>query len=109
MTEWLEIADLANIPRLGARVVRTPAGDVAVFRTADDSLFALRDRCPHRGGPLSEGIVHGTRVTCPLHNWVIELDRGEALAPDRGCVEKFAVRHDGTRVWLRLDALEGAA
>jgi nitrite reductase (NADH) small subunit len=58
---------------LGSRVVRTPSGDIAVFRTGDDEVFALDDRCPHKGGPLSQGIVHNKRVTCPLHNFVIEL------------------------------------
>jgi nitrite reductase (NADH) small subunit len=88
--EWVQVGALASIPRLGARVVRTPRGDIAVFRTAGDEVFALDDRCPHRNGPLSQGIVHGRRVTCPLHNWVIALDSGEAVAPDRGC----AHRHD---------------
>ena len=109
MTEWLEIGEFDTIPPLGARTVRTPDGDVAVFRTASDALFALRDRCPHRGGPLSEGLVHGERVTCPLHNWVIELGSGEAVAPDVGCVERFEVKRDGDRVLLRLAVREAAA
>ncbi len=81
---WIEVGYLEDIPRLGARVVRTTQGDVALFRTAGDEVFALRDQCPHKGGPLSQGIVHGRRVTCPLHNWVIELDTGTAVAPDEG-------------------------
>jgi nitrite reductase (NADH) small subunit len=76
MYDWHEIGALDDIPRLGSRVVQTPHGDVAVFRTADDQVFALRDRCPHKGGPLSQGIVHGHRITCPLHNWVLELESG---------------------------------
>ncbi|MCC9000226.1 MAG: nitrite reductase small subunit NirD, partial [Candidatus Contendobacter sp.] len=81
MYDWHEIGELDDIPRLGSRVVNTPYGDVAIFRAADDQVFALRDRCPHKGGPLSQGIVYGHRVTCPLHNWVLELDSGQAVAP----------------------------
>lgn len=100
--EWLDLGALERIPRQGSRVVRTRHGDIAVFRTIDDHVFALRDRCPHRGGPLSQGIVHGHRVTCPLHNWVIELTSGEAVAPDRGRTGCFAVQLREGRVWLAL-------
>ena len=85
MNDWIEIVALEEIPRLGSRVIRTDTMDVALFRTRDDRVFALRDACPHRGGPLSQGIVHGTSVTCPLHNWKIDLASGEALGPDEGC------------------------
>jgi nitrite reductase (NADH) small subunit len=106
MSEWQEIGRLEDIPRLGARVLNSPLGDIAVFRTARDEIFALRDRCPHRGGPLSQGIVHGTRVTCPLHNWVFELGDGQAVAPDRGCAPSFGVRVEGERVFVRVGAVE---
>jgi len=75
-----------------------------VFRTGDDEIFALIDRCPHRGGPLSEGIVQGRAVACPLHGWVIELDSGRAEAPDEGCTRTVAVRRDGERILLLLPA-----
>jgi nitrite reductase (NADH) small subunit len=90
--QWIVIGRLSDIPPRGARVVRRPEGDIAVFRTAADEVFALADRCPHQGGPLSQGIVHGTSVTCPLHDWRIALDTGQALAPDRGCVARYPVR-----------------
>jgi nitrite reductase (NADH) small subunit len=87
------ICRLDEIPRLGARVVRSGRhGDIAVFRTATDGVFALHDKCPHKGGPLSQGIVHGDKVTCPLHNWNIELDTGNAVAPDQGCTRGFAAQ-----------------
>jgi nitrite reductase (NADH) small subunit len=92
MTDWVKIGRITDIPRLGARRVETALGPVAVFRTADDSLFALLDRCPHKDGPLSQGIVHGRSVTCPLHNWVIEFESGRARQPDDGCVRTFKVR-----------------
>jgi nitrite reductase (NADH) small subunit len=89
---WVEVGALDVIPRLGARVIHTPGGDVALFRTADDEVFALRDRCPHKGGPLSQGIVYGKKVACPLHNWSIHLDSGHAVAPDEGCAGTFPVK-----------------
>src|SRR5918992_2648832 len=92
---WVEIGSLDDIPAQGARVVQTSRGDVAVFRTADDEIFALFDRCPHKGGPLSQGIVHGRAVACPLHNWVIDLSTGEAAAPDRGCTRTVPSRVEG--------------
>ena len=101
-TVWVDIGALDDIPRQGARVVATGRGDVAVFRTLDDAVFALDDLCPHKGGRLSQGIVHGHNVTCPLHNWVIGLEDGEARAPDQGCVHRVGVRMEGGRVLLAL-------
>lgn len=102
MCDWITVGRLADIPRQGARIVATTRGNVAVFRTISDELFALLDRCPHQGGPLSQGIVHGSRVTCPLHNWVIQLHDGQAVAPDTGCVQRFVVRVVHGQVALRL-------
>ena len=93
MSDWKSICRVDDIPSLGARRVRRPeGGDVAVFRTGDDRVFALLDRCPHKGGPLSQGIVFGEHVACPLHNWAISLEDGQARAPDVGCATKFAVQ-----------------
>jgi nitrite reductase [NAD(P)H] small subunit len=103
MSAWIAVGRLDEIPRLGARVIRTAKGDIAVFRTADDRIFALDDRCPHKGGPLSQGIVHGDRVTCPLHNWMIELCDGRAVAPDEGCTAAHPVRVEDGVVSLCLD------
>ena len=97
-TEWIEVGGIADIPRLGSRVVRREGGDIAVFRTADDGVFALLNRCPHKGGPLSEGIVYGRTVACPLHNWCLDLETGAARAPDEGCAARFPVRLEGDRV-----------
>ena len=105
MYDWHEIGALDDIPRLGSRVVNTPYGDVAIFRAADDQVFALRDRCPHKGGPLSQGIVYGYRVTCPLHNWVLELDSGQAVVPDVGCATRYPLRLENGRIWLGLERL----
>ena len=98
--EWLDIGTLEDIPRQGARVVRLTEGDVAVFRTADDEIFALRDRCPHKGGPLSQGIVYGKKVACPLHNRSVHLDSGEAVAPDTGCTAAYPILIKEGRIFL---------
>ena len=105
MSAFIDIGALEDIPRQGARMVRTGAGCIAVFRTMADEVFALDDRCPHRGGPLSEGIVHGTMVTCPLHNWVFDLNSGTAQGADTGRVATHSVRVEGGRVLLSADAL----
>lgn len=89
---WIQIGKLEDIPRQGSRVVNTATGEIALFRSVDDQVFALDNKCPHKGGPLSQGIVHGKRVTCPLHNWVIELETGHAVAPDVGCAHRHEVR-----------------
>jgi nitrite reductase (NADH) small subunit len=108
---WVEVGRLDDIPCRGARRVTRPDGSppIAVFRTADDEIFALVDRCPHRGGPLSQGIVQGRAIACPLHGWVIELDSGRAEAPDEGCTQVVAARLAGDRVLLALPASEAAA
>lgn len=99
-SDWVDVGPLDAIPQRGARVVKTPLGCVAVFRTADDQVFALDDRCPHKGGPLSQGIVHGASVTCPLHNWVISLETGEAQGADEGRTPTVAARVEGGRILL---------
>jgi nitrite reductase (NADH) small subunit len=109
MTQWTDILDINDIPRLGARVVRHGALAIAVFRTADDEVFALEDSCPHKGGQLSQGIVHGRKVTCPMHNWNVELDSGCAVAPDQGCARGLPVKVEGGRVWLDFTAAERVA
>ncbi|WP_411879996.1 nitrite reductase small subunit NirD [Polaromonas sp. YR568] len=101
MSEWKKICRVDEIPVLGSRrVARAQGMDVAVFRNGEDQVFAVLDRCPHKGGPLSQGIVFGTSVACPLHNWTIDLEGGCARAPDEGCVQKFSVRVEGGTVHL---------
>ncbi len=99
---WFDIGPLEQIPRRGARVVKTARRDIAVFRTAGDEIFALENRCPHKGGPLSEGIVHGRNVACPLHNWIVDLDSGAATGADRGCARRFPVKIEKGRVYLEM-------
>lgn len=105
MTLFVDIGALDDIPRQGARVIKTRHGCIAVFRTADDQVFALDDRCPHKGGPLSEGIVHGTSVTCPLHNWVFDMNSGQAQGADNGMVRTYAVRAEAGRILISAELI----
>ena len=97
---WIDVCPIDSIPLRGSRVVRTRHLQIALFRTARDEVFALENRCPHKNGPLSEGIVHDRKVTCPLHNWVISLEDGQATGADKGCVRSFPVRLEKGRVLL---------
>jgi len=107
VSEWTTVCRVEDIPVLGARRVARERGTaVALFRTGDDHVFALLDRCPHKGGPLSQGIVAGDGVACPLHNWSIGLGDGCARAPDAGCTPRFAVRIDDGRVLLDAQELQ---
>lgn len=99
---WTEIGPIDEIPQQGARCVKNGAMTIAIFRTLDDRLFALEDKCPHRGGPLSQGIVHDGCVTCPLHNWVISLETGAAQGADTGQTASFPVKREGDTVFLGL-------
>ena len=102
MSDWKKLCPLDEIPRLGSRVVASASGDIAIFRTADDEVFAMHDKCPHKGGPLSQGIVTGKTVTCPLHGWKIDLAGGEALAPDAGCAQAISVKRIDDEIWIAL-------
>ncbi|MBW8447027.1 MAG: nitrite reductase small subunit NirD [Arenimonas sp.] len=106
---WITIGHIDEIPPRGARCVKTPEGKIAVFRTAENEVFAIEDHCPHKGGPLSQGIVHGKAVTCPLHNWVISLETGRALGADEGEVRTIPVRNEGGMLSIALESLMMAA
>ncbi len=109
MSTWIDIAALDAIPQRGARVVKTLHGCVAVFRTGSDEVYALDNACPHKNGPLAEGIVHGASVTCPLHNWVISLETGLVQGNDEGQVATYPARIENGRVSLDVTFLERRA
>ena len=103
MENWTKVCGVDDIPRLGARVIpQSPGPNIALFRTAMDTYFAVADKCPHRGGPLSQGIVYGERVACPLHNQSLELSTGCMVAPDKGEVQRYGVKVDAGAVYVDL-------
>lgn len=103
MSNWKLICPLEDIPPLGSRIVKpATGGDIAIFRNAENEVFALHDKCPHKSGPLSQGMVHGKTVTCPLHGWKIGLEDGHAVAPDVGSCNKFAVKVENGQVFLSI-------
>ena len=107
---WADICAVEDVPVLGSRVLeRHGAPNIAIFRNAEDEIFALHDRCPHKGGPLSQGIVFGRKVACPLHNWYIDLQNGCALAPDTGAAATCAVKVENGRVLLGAQKTEHAS
>lgn len=106
---WIDIGHIDDIPLRGARLVKTAVGCVGLFRTGPEEVFAASDRCPHKGGPLSEGIVHGQSVTCPLHNWVFDLNTGQAQGADEGRIDTYPVRVDAGRILLDATRLKNPA
>ena len=102
---WIDIGHIDDIPLRGARIVKTAVGCVAVFRTAEEEVFAASNSCPHKGGPLSEGIVHGKSVTCPLHNWVFSLETGEAQGADEGQIETYPIMVKDGRILMDVSNL----
>jgi nitrite reductase (NADH) small subunit len=99
---WTEVGPLADIPSKGSRVLSSESGDIAIFRTGSDEVFALFDKCPHKQGPLSQGIVYDNRVACPLHNWVIDMHSGEATGVDKGCTRTFETKVENDVVYIAL-------
>ncbi|RPE66508.1 assimilatory nitrite reductase (NAD(P)H) small subunit [Pacificibacter maritimus] len=106
---WIDVGHIDDIPVRGARLVKTPVGCVALFRTSATDVFAASDKCPHKGGPLSEGIVHGKSVTCPLHNWVFSLETGQAQGADDGQIPTYPLRVENDRLMLDAEAVSARA
>jgi nitrite reductase (NADH) small subunit len=105
---WIRVCQLKDIPVRGARVIRTESGRIALFRTAEQEVFALDDKCPHKSGPLSQGIVHGHSVTCPLHNWVISLETGKAFGADQGQVRTIPLKVENGTISVSSEAVQSA-
>lgn len=103
---WTDIGAISDIPLRGARLLKTRLGCIAVFRTAESEVFAASNTCPHKGGPLADGIVHGQKVTCPLHSWVFDLNTGEAQGADKGRIDVYPVRLEEGRILVDLSRAE---
>ncbi len=108
LPEWIDVCAVDDIPAQGSRIVKTAKGCLALFKTSAGEVYALNDKCPHKQGPLSQGIVHDKFVTCPLHSWVFSLETGEAQGADIGKVETRPVRIVGNRVELALKSQTGS-
>ena len=102
MSNWIEVGAVEEIPVLGARVVKNGETDIAVFRNNKNEVFAVNDSCPHKQGKLSQGIVHDKSVTCPLHNWKIDLTSGEAMGLDEGCTGHYATKVESGKIFLEI-------
>jgi nitrite reductase (NADH) small subunit len=109
MKDWVEIGKVEDVPFRGSRLVATMQGNIAIFKSAEGRIFALWDKCPHKGGPLSQGIVHGEHVTCPLHNWVIALETGEVKGPDQGCARKVKCKVENDFVFIEAAVIGAKA
>ena len=105
-TVWKKILPVDDIPVMGSRILQASVGPIAIFRNAQDEVFAILDECPHKGGPLSQGIMHGKTVTCPLHSWNIDLSTGCAQEPDEGCAKSFALKIEAGQVYLNLEEIQ---
>jgi nitrite reductase (NADH) small subunit len=105
MKDWIDIGRVDDVPVRGSRLVQTQQGNIAIFKSAEGRIFALWDKCPHKGGPLSQGIVHGESVTCPLHNWVIGLETGEVKGTDQGCARKVKCKVEAGMIYIEDTAL----
>jgi len=99
---WIEVCKLDEIPPSQARTVNADNTMIAVFRLTDDRVKAVENRCPHKQGPLAEGIISGDNILCPLHNWRISLESGEVAAPDHGCVKTYPAKVENGQVFLSL-------
>lgn len=93
MTKML-IGNVTDIDRKGSRTFKVNDIEIALFRLSDGEVLAVENKCPHKGGALSEGMVCGTKVHCPLHDWRIDLHSGVVQDPDTGCVTTFEVDVD---------------
>lgn len=106
--QWLDIGPVDQISPGNARTLPVRGGEeIAIFHTLDHQFYAIVNRCPHKHGPLSQGIVHGNIVTCPLHGWNISLASGKALGGDEGCVPTIPLKVDAGRIFLLREAVLG--
>lgn len=102
MANWIEVGSVEDIPVLGARVVKNGRDEIAVFRNKKDEVFAVNDSCPHKQGKLSQGIIHDKSVTCPLHNWKIDLTSGKAMGPDEGCTGHYPTKVQSGKIFIDI-------
>ena len=103
---WVDVCALEDIPSQGSRIVKAGDNCLALFRTTENEVYALDDKCPHKQGPLSQGMVHGAFVTCPLQSWVFSMETGEAQGADEGKVKTTPTKVEDGRVFLQFISAE---
>jgi nitrite reductase (NADH) small subunit len=100
---WIRVAPASSIPLREGRAVQLGDRDIALFNLGDRFL-AVDNRCPHKGGPLADGIVAGDTVVCPLHAWKVCLESGGVVRPagERACVHSYETRIDDDLVLVEV-------
>ncbi|MBI2884727.1 MAG: nitrite reductase small subunit NirD [Candidatus Omnitrophica bacterium] len=103
MPTWRLVTECGTIPVREGRRVICGKEEVALFNLGADAYLAVENRCPHRQGPLADGIVAGTSVYCPLHSWRINLETGCAISGGEGCVKRYPVKIADGKIYLAFD------
>jgi len=102
MSNWIKIIEIEDVPLMGSRKVVVGDDEIVIFKTKDGSIFAVNNVCPHKQGKLSEGLVHDHMVTCPLHNWDIDLETGIVKDEDNSCTKKYETKIEEGVIYLAL-------
>lgn len=90
----IKIGHISEIESMRSRVITIEDTEIALFKLSTGEIKAIENKCPHKGGKLSEGILCDHHVFCPLHDWKINLNDGLVQKPDEGCVVSFRVEAD---------------
>ena len=117
-TNWIRVTPVENVPPREGRAVLIGDREIALFNLgpstalgAGDQFLATDNQCPHKGGPLCDGIVTGSSVVCPLHGWKVSLNTGQVERPAHGkdhCVTTYPTRIEDGVVLIGLPAEVGA-
>ncbi len=102
MSNWIKIIQVEDVPVMGSRKVVVGDDEIVIFKTRDESIFAVNNVCPHKQGKLSEGLVHDHMVTCPMHNWDIDLETGVVKDEDNSCTKKYETKVEEGVIYLAL-------
>lgn len=102
----IEVASIADLSvGIGKKII-IAGEEIALFKQKDGTVNAIKNSCPHKGGPLSEGIVSGEHIFCPLHDWKINLNDGKVQEPDTGCVETYKVEIVNEKIYIYVDVID---
>jgi nitrite reductase (NADH) small subunit len=104
VSNWVKVCAAEDIPPFEGRRTKIEGFYVGVFHT-EEGFYAIGDICPHLGGPLSDGILAGTEVSCPLHNRRVALKSGEVVNDDLSCVPAFPVEVRNGTIYVDVSGL----